>query len=278
MTRDNDGRVDTSTGDPGPELEPADVIQCRECGSMVRRVNSQHLTSDRCVYTDPEEVRTGDERPDLARPDHPETVEEYREKYPGAPVMSPRERMELSKSARDDEVDERRRELLRRRWNGESMTNIVESLADRYGVSEDTVWKDWTNRSDWIGVVFGLSDTEAVVQEALAQKRNVRERLMRLARRSEDENELNAAIRALKAVDANLNDTVEHEMEMHEMLEDRGIDPETGEPIDVESEDVTGEQPGEDLSEETLRQLDEITGGEADPEPSPYETKDDGDG
>ena len=152
MTRDNDDRIDPETGDPGPSIEPADVIECRECGRMVRRVNTQHLQTDRCMYTDPAEVRTGrDGREDLLRPDHPKTVAEYKEKYPDAPLMSPRERLKLAEANRDEEVDERRREMLRRRWRGREMGDIVSSLADSHGVTESALWKDWAKREEWIG-------------------------------------------------------------------------------------------------------------------------------
>ena len=262
MTHDNSGRVNTDTGDPGPDLEPADVIKCRECGGMVRRVNTQHLGTDRCRYTQPEEVRSNrDEREDLLRPDHPETVREYKEKYPDAPVFSPRQKMVLAEANREERVDERRREMLKRRWRGEAMTDIVESLAERYDVTESMVWSDWQARGDWISRVFGLDDAEAVVVESLAQKQDVRERLLRVARQAEDEGDQSEAIRALKAVDRNIDDAIEHQQKLgnvdkaaseHRVHVDGGVD------HDHEHE----LSPGEELGEETLEQLDGLTGGE----------------
>lgn len=259
MTRDNDGRVNTDNGEPGPGIEPADVIQCRECGGMVRRLNNQHLETDRCRYTKPEEVRVGeDDREDLLRQDHPDTVAEYKDKYPDAPVISPRERMKLAETNRDPDVDARRRELLKRRWRGESMTNIVESLANRHDVSENAIWTDWTDRDKWIGRVFGLEDAETVVVESLAQKQDVRERLMKVASRAEDQNEINAAVRALKAVDDNIDDTIEHQQKLGNV--DQAA---SQHEVHVEGEvDHKHEPVGDGLDEDTLRQLDEMTGGE----------------
>lgn len=261
MTKDNENKVDTSTGEPGPNIEPVDVIKCRECGGMVRRVNSQHLQSDRCMYTAPEKVRTGEEpRDDLLRPDHPTTVEEYKDQYPDAPVVSPREQMMLAEANRDDEVDNRRRELLKRRWRGEPMSNIVESLASRYDVTENAIWKDWTKRDQWIARVFGLDDAEAVVVESLAQKQDVRERLLNIARQAEDQNEISEAVRALKAVDDNIDETIEHQQKLgnvekaaskHEVHVDGEVD-----------HDHQHEAVGDGLDEDTLRQLDDLTGGE----------------
>lgn len=255
MTRDNENMVDTSTGDPGPNLEPADVIKCRECGGMVRRVNSQHLQTDRCRYVNPEGVRVNrDEKDHQLRPDHPETVEEYKEKYPDAPVVSPRERVKLAETNRDPETDARRREIMRRRWNSENMTDIVEDLARRYDIEEDTIWKDWQRRDEWIDRVFGLEDSEAVIKEVLAQKHDVRQRLMNVYNRAQDQNEQNAAIRALKAVDKSLNDSVD----IHQTIAD---DEPSGD-VRVEGEVTHTHRPaGDGLAEDTLRRLDEETGG-----------------
>lgn len=259
MTRDNDGKVNTDTGDPGPNLEPADVIRCRECTNMVRRVNSQHLQSDRCMYSAPEKVRTGkDEREDLLRPDHPTTVEEYKEKHPDAPVISPRQQMQLAEANRDEEVDGRRKEMLKRRWRGEAMTNIVESLANRYDVSEDTIWKDWSKRDQWISRVFGLEDAEAVVVEALAQKQDVRERLMGIARKAEDQNEISEATRALKAVDDNIDETIEHQQKLGNV--DQAA---SQHEVHVDGDVSHEHKPvGDGLDRETLEQLDDMTGGD----------------
>jgi hypothetical protein len=265
VTKDNSDRVDTDTGDPGPDLEPSDVVKCRECGGMVRRVNTQHLGSDRCRFTQPKKVRSGEgireERSDLLRPDHPETVEEYKDKHPDAPIVSPRQKEMLAEANREERVDERRREMLKRRWRGEAMTDIVESLADRYEVSESMVWNDWQARGDWISRVFGLDDAEAVVVESLAQKQDVRERLLRVARQAEDKDDANEAIRALKAVDRNIDDTIEHQQKLgnvdkaaseHKVHVDGGVEHDHDHEL----------SPGEQLGEETLEQLDGLTGGE----------------
>lgn len=277
MTRDNRDKIDPETGDPGPNLDPADVIQCRECGGMVRRVNHQHLTADRCKYTKPGEVRVGeDEREDLLREDHPTTVEEYQEKYPDAPVLSPREKAKLAKGNRDEETDERRREMLRRRWRGEDMSRIVDDLAEEYGVARNTVRKDWGRREGWIGRVFGLEDADAVVLESLAQKQDVRRRLLRVARRAEDQNDVNAAVRALKAVDANIDDTIEHQQELGNV--ERAA---TEHRVEVEGE-VNHEHrhtdAGVGLDEDTLEQLDELTGGGEEVIDAEYEVVEDGGG
>jgi len=261
MTRDNENKVNRDTGDPGTALEPTDVIQCRACKNMVRRVNTQHLTSDRCMYTDPQKVRVNrDLRDDLKRPDHPETVEEYKEMYPDAPLLSPRERMKLAEANRDEEVDERRREMLRRRWRGEEMGDIVTSLSDRYDVTRSALWKDWAKRDKWIARVFSLEDAEAVVVEALAQKQDVRNELMRVARRAEDQNEVNAAIRALKAVDDNIDETIDHQQKLgnvDQAASEHKVHVEGGVEHAHKHEAV-----GDGLDEDTLRALDSMTGGD----------------
>lgn len=258
ITRDNDGRVNTNNGNPGPDVEPVDVIKCRECGNLVRRINTQHLQTDRCRYTQPEKVRVNrDDRDDLLRPDHPETLEEYKDKHPDAPVVAPRERMKLAEANRDPEVDSRRKEMLKRRWRGEPMTNIVESLARKNDVTENAIWKDWADRSKWIDRVFGLDDAEAVVVEALAEKTDIKEELRQMARRAEDQEQISEAIRALKAVDDNLDDIIDHQKDLTE-VGDRARRQE----VHVEGEVTHEHKPGEDLDEETLKQLDELTGGE----------------
>ena len=248
MTKDNEGRRN-DMGDPGTALEPADVIQCRECGNMVRRVNTQHLQTDRCRFTDQDEFH----REDKLRPDHPETIEEYREKHPGAPVLSPREKIKLAEVNHSREADQRRKEILKRRWRGDQMTRIVEDVAAKYDVSESTVWSDWSRREKWISRVFGLEDAEAAVVEALAQKQDVRERLLSLARRAEDQNEVGEAIRALKAVDSNIDEAIEHQQRLGN-VEQAASQHE----VHVRHSDGVGSG----LDEDTLRQLDELSGGE----------------
>lgn len=251
MTKDNEGRRNDE-GNPGPAIEPVDVIKCRECGHMVRRVNTQHLQTDRCTFVDQDKFDDESQR----RPNHPETVQEYKDKYPGAPIMSPREKMNLVEKNSNDETDQRRRELMRRRWRGEEMADIVKSLASKYDVTTNAIYKDWSDRERWLPRVFGIEDAEAVVTEALAQKQNVRERLLRVARRAEDTNEVNAAIRALKAVDKNIDDTIEHQRKLGEVASaDQTVE-------------VTGkvshehERLGDDLDEDELEAIDAITGGE----------------
>lgn len=255
MTRDDSGNYDESTGDPGGDLQPRDVIKCRECGGLVRRVNHQHLVSDRCKYTKPEDVRTGKaEREDLLRPDHPTTTQEYKEMYPDAPVMAPTQSKMLSEAAKDPEVRDRRQSLLRRRWRGEPMTDIVESLADKHGVAERTIWDDWRNREDWLPELFGLGNAEAVVVESLAQKKDVRERLLKIANRAETMDEHDTARKALKAVDANIDKTIEHQQNLGEVEQAA-----TKHEVEVSGE--ISHEPGADLDDDTVEALDAITGG-----------------
>jgi len=277
MTRDNEGYVDPDTGNPGPNLEPSDVIKCRECGNMVRRVNRGHLQSDRCRYTDPKAVRTGkDDREDLLRPDHPETVGEYEEKYPDAPRLSPALRKDLRESAIDDEVSERRRELTRRMWRGEDPGDVYDRLEQKYDTPRGTLRYDWSTRSEWMGRVFGLEDAEAVVMEALAEKNEVRSRLKRLARRAEDTNDVSEAVRALKAADSSLDETIEH-------LRDLGrvASADSTHKVEVEGSvehDHTHGPAGDRLPDETLEQLDALTGGaDADVVDAKFERVDDED-
>lgn len=259
MTKDNEGKRNKE-GEPGPNMEPSDVIRCRECGGFVRRVNTQHLRSDRCKYAGSvDEITTADGyREDLLRPDHPETTAEYKEMYPDAPVINPRERAELAEKARDEEASERRRELIKRRWRGEKMGKIKESLAEKYDASTRTITRDWRNREEWIGPVFGLEDADAVVLESLAQKQDVRERLLRIARQAEDQQEISQAIRALKAVDDNIDETIDHQQNLGKVAQAT-----SKHKVEVEGEvDHRHEAVGDDLDEETLKQLDDITGGD----------------
>lgn len=258
MTRDNDNKRDFN-GNPGPNIDPVDVIKCRECGSMVRRVNNQHLQTDRCRYAYPEKVRTGnDEREDIRRDNHPETVEEYKTKYPDAPVISPRDQMELAQTNRREETDQRRKEMVKRRWYGENMTDIVSSLAQKHDVTESTIWKDWSNRDQWLPRVFDLGDAEHVVLEALAQKQDVVQRLNRLARTAETQEELDTARMALKSVGDELSDIVNMQMDLGNI--DKAA---TKHQVEVEGDIEHRHEPvGDRLSEDTLKQLDEITDGD----------------
>lgn len=231
-------------------LEPADVVRCRECGGLVRRVNEQHLETDRCKYGSVEARRHGD-----PRPDHPDTVQGYKEKHPDAPVMSPREKRKLASANEDPEVTERRKELMRRRWRGDSMSRIVESLANRYGVEESTIWADFRDRENWIRRVFGLVDAESAVVEALAQKEQIRSELRNIASRAKNQNELRAATAALKEVNSSLDKDVEHRREVAEAA--------TPDQTEVSGEVTVTHRtdPGSDLDEETLENLDRLTGG-----------------
>lgn len=250
MTRDRQGRYHPDTGDPGPDLEPEDVIKCRECNSLVRRINHGHLTSDRCRYTDPEDVRVNrEDRDDLLRHDHPETIEEYREKYPDAPLMSPAEKMKLAKANEVAEVTERRRELLSARFTAEPMKDIVERLSEKHGVAESTIRSDWAHRRDWLARVLDAGELEVKVLELMAEREHNKKVHRRLARKAEDQNQLGIAIQAIREADAIAEDMVDTYAEWSR--EDR-------DEIDVES--TIEEAPGEELDEETLAHLDELTG------------------
>lgn len=256
MTRDNDGNV-TEEGNPGKNIQPSEVIRCRECGNLVRRVNTQHLQADRCVFKTRGE---GVDKENHRREDHPLSVDEYKEKYPDAPVMAPAERRAIAEQNASEEADERRREMMTRRWNGEDLTEIKKSIADKYGVAARTVRHDWESRSKWIGRVFGLEEAEAVVAEALAQKQDVRRRLMRAASRAEHEQEFDDMIKALKAVDQNIDDTIENLSETG-MIEGAIDRKEIRVEGSVEHEH-SAEDPGEGLDESTLRDLDALTGSD----------------
>jgi len=257
MTEDNSGDAD-GVGNPGPDLEPADVIKCRECGNMVRRVNQEHLRTDRCRYVDTEEASVARyDKDDRLRKDHPETLDDYKEKYPDAPTVSPRLRQELAERASDEDVAQRRRELIRARWRGEEPGAVAERLAEKYGVAESTVKRDWRDRGEWIGRVFGVEDAEAVVLESIAQKKEVREQLLRLGQRAADTEDINAAVRAMKAADSNIDDTIEHLRKLGEVAsaaDEKRITVE-GE-VDVDHDHT---DPGESLDEDTLEKLDALT-------------------
>lgn len=255
MTKDNMGRRNDQ-GEPGVHMEPSDVIRCRECGGMVRRLNSQHLQTDRCMYVDQDKF----DDPNQKRQDHPTTVQDYKQKYPDAPVMSPREKMNLVEQNSNPEVDNRRREMLKRRWRGEAMTDIASTLAANHGVSESTIRKDWSNRDDWIARVFGLADAESVVAEALAQKQDVRERLLGIAQQAERNQETAEAIRALKAVDSNIDSSIEHQQELGNVAK-AASKHEVEVSGDVEH-DHRHKAVGDDLDADQLEAIDAITGGE----------------
>lgn len=249
MTKDNNGET-SYNGEPAPELQPKDVIKCRECGGLVRRVNNQHLQTNRCMYVGEEGKNTHDWN---ERPDHPETVAEYKEKYPDAPVMSPKERMNLAEQAASEEADQRKKEMLKRRWRGERMTDIAEALADKYDCAESTIRADYARRGEWLGRVFGIEDTEAMIAEGMAEKKQVRQRLMRIAGRAESENELKTAIQALKAVDSSVEDEMDTQMELSDLATSK-----TEHHVRVEHDAV---RPGDEADAEELAAIDEITGG-----------------
>lgn len=259
MTRDNAGLVNTNTGEPGPNLEPADVIKCRECGGMVRRINKGHLTADRCVYTDPEQARTArDDKAHYKRADHPTTVADYKEKHPDAPTMSPALKARMAEANIDDRTSQRRRDMMRRVWRGESPSEAYDAIQHKYGVERSTLRADWADRESWIGRVFGLKDAEATVLSALAEKDEIRKRYRALATRAEDNNEIGEATRALKAADDNIDATVRH-------LRDLGRVASAGSSHTVEVKgavDHNHRPAGAALDEATLRQIDEITGGD----------------
>lgn len=263
MTRDNAGRTDGSwrPGEPGKALEPADVVGCRECGGLVRRVNNQHLRSDRCRLIRPDK---GTEEDNL-RSDHPTTVAGYREKHPDAPVMAPRERLKLSEANADPEVDERRRELVKSRWQGEDMGSIVGRLSERYGVSENAVWRDWTRREEWLPRVFGIDDAHTAVMEAIARHGDVLDRLDRLARRAESQSEVEEARRVYKEVAKATKDQADLLLSATERMGEAGA-PQSASlrvsgRIEHEHRNSRG-APGEELDDETLREVDDLTGGE----------------
>lgn len=257
MTADNSGLRDAD-GNPGRDVAPADVVMCRECGNLVRRVNKQHLLSARCRFTAPPEERWTDEGPDedRLRDDHPETVAEYKEMYPDAPVMSPAEREKLSDINRSEEADERRRELARAKWSGETLGECAGRIAEKHGVSESRVRSDWADRSEWMGRAFGLDDAEAVIMESLAHKKDLRESFGRLARKAEDSEEISEAIRALKAKDDNVDEMIQHQMDLNDLRAPDKTEVTVSGSVDHEHRAV-----GDGLDEDTLASIDAITGG-----------------
>lgn len=257
MTRDNAGRTnDWRDGEPGKALAPADVVSCRECGGLVRRVNNQHLRSRRCKLKDPD----GEERERNLRDDHPTTVAEYKEKHPDAPLVSPREKRQLSKANADPEVSARRRELVKARWRGEQMGDIVERLADQYEVSENTVWRDWTRRGEWIERAFDIEDADAAMVEVIARHEDAIDRMDRLSRRAESQGDVSEARRTLEKVMGALGKHADLVDNIRESADEMGLPSGRVEVSGTVEHEHRG-APGEELDDEILQALDE-EGGE----------------
>lgn len=275
MTRDNAGRTnDWRAGEPGKALAPADVIECRECGGLVRRVNNQHLRARRCRLKDPD----GD--PDNERnqrEDHPTTVSDYKEKHPGAPVVSPREREELSRRYADPETDARRREIVRSRWSGERMTAIVERVAEQHGVAETTVWRDWVRRDEWLPRVFDIDDTSTKLVEILARQDDVIGRLERLAARAESQGDTDEARRILAEVRKALSDQFGNVADFRERAGEAGVSGRASVEVSGRIEHEHRGAPGEELDDETLADIDRLVedGEVVDAEYTPIEEEPD---
>ena len=67
----------------------------------------------------------------------------------------------------------RRKELLKNRNLGVSLTDSVKILSRKFGVSERCVYQDWANRKQWLPLVLDIDDPRKFFLDILSQHREI---------------------------------------------------------------------------------------------------------
>jgi hypothetical protein len=69
---------------------------------------------------------------------------------------------------------ERRRELIKQRNLGVSLTDAVTILAQKYSVSTRCVYRDWQNRKAWLPALLGIRDPQAFFYDIVSQHQELK--------------------------------------------------------------------------------------------------------
>lgn len=94
----------------------------------------------------------------------------------------------------------RRKEFFRRVMAGTSPSRVAKRMANNpdndYDISVQGLKDDWTNRDDWLPVLFMFEDEDQLKQDILSDVASEKERLTRLAESSSNENIILGASKA----------------------------------------------------------------------------------
>lgn len=108
----------------------------------------------------------------------------------------------------------RRKEFFRRVMAGTPPAQVAKKMAQNpkndYDISIQGLKDDWTNRDEWLPVLFMFEDEEAFKQNILGDTISEKERLTRLAETSSNENIILGASKAKARINEKLLD-IAHE-------------------------------------------------------------------
>ncbi|MDQ1279117.1 MAG: hypothetical protein QG670_377 [Thermoproteota archaeon] len=68
---------------------------------------------------------------------------------------------------------ERMLDLPKERSYGFSLSQVVQSLAEKYQVSEKLIYYDWRTREKWMEGVLGIPDSKAFLRDLLANHKEI---------------------------------------------------------------------------------------------------------
>ncbi len=74
----------------------------------------------------------------------------------------------------NSQLIKRRRELLKQRSLGLSLSDVVKDLATKYGVSLRTVYYDWQHRKQWMEDLLDIEDPETLFLELIATHQEIK--------------------------------------------------------------------------------------------------------
>ncbi len=95
---------------------------------------------------------------------------------------------------------ERCKELYERWVKGEYLVDLVSELSEKYDVKENTIYKDWNTRHDWLDKVFSTPPEKEkdAISEIMTKRKIIEFELWKLYKNTDSEN---VKLGALKRLD-----------------------------------------------------------------------------
>jgi hypothetical protein len=102
----------------------------------------------------------------------------------------------------------RRRELVKQRNLGMSLTDSVTILARKHHVTERCIYRDWQTRAKWLPALLEIGDPQAFFYDVVSQHRELQRFAALEYLKCEGENARIGALRLLRDLNLDLQDMI----------------------------------------------------------------------
>lgn len=88
----------------------------------------------------------------------------------------------MGKKSSKEDIQKRRKTLLRLRWRGLSLKEIYDLIGEKYNMKFSSLRHDWYTRNEWLSELFDieLHDKEKIVIDILSEEKEIKANLWNL--------------------------------------------------------------------------------------------------